>query len=184
MTRYLCEQVVAPGVVVELIHSSDSSRSTWGVTIPEKYWRTLSKPDIIAKFEKYSLGNYPQVPLLEFSNSEKWEICFESFPTAIKPLCWLGDFLSRDRKAVPATLWACSRRDGARYYRELKEELPIFARAASRTFSKEELASESVAFERFLPHGAAIHDWQTEHPNWMEWKTVYEQGHPFHFTLF
>jgi hypothetical protein len=184
MSQIFCEKVVAPGVVVGIEHESSPSLSTWGVTVPYNHWNKLSKPDVVARFDEYSLGNYPQIPVLEFTNAEEWKLRFGSFPTMVKPLCWLSDFLSGNSKAVPMTLWACSRRDGGRYYRQLLMWLPMIARGASREFSREELRQENAGTQEMIVHGRAIRKWQLENPNWKEWKTVYEPGHRFYFTLF
>lgn len=181
--KFFCEQVVAPGVVVALRHSSDISMSTWGVTVPYAYWANASKPDVIDRFQEYS-GNYPQIPCVEFTNGEEWRLCFRQFPTTAVPLCWLDDFLHDDRKAVPVTLWASSRRDGCRYNRQLLMWLPMIAKAASRDFNTQELAGENAGTREMIVHGRAIRKWQLENPNWKEWKTSYEPGHPFHFKLF
>jgi hypothetical protein len=179
-----CEKVVAPGIVVGLLSSSDSSQFTWGVTVPYDYWRENSRPDVVDRFQEYSEGNYPQIPYLEFTHGEEWKLRFGSFPTTVKPLCWLEDFFLTDvRKAVPVVLWACSRTDGARYYRELFEWLRLFARVASKDFTDDELRGEP-GMRQMIAHARAIRDWQAKNPNWREWETCYEPGHRFHFTLF
>lgn len=184
MNKLFCEQAVAPGVVVGLENSSNGSLSTWGVTVPHEHWREMSKPDVVARFNERFSGNYPQIPYLEFTNAEEWKLCFGSFPTTVKPLCWLEDFLHSDSKAVPMTLWACSRRDGGRYYRQLLMWLPMIARGASKDFSREELIQECAGVQETIVHSRALRRWQQANPEWKEWKTAYEPGHPFHFTLF
>lgn len=184
MSKYFCEQVIAPGVVIAL---GVGDNSTWGVTLPYNYWCKNSKLDIVALFEDYSSrGNYQQIPYLQFANGESWKLGFDSFPAHVEPLCWLDDFehSNINGKAVPRTMRACSRRDGSRYYRELYEELRTFAHGVTCAFTDEELKREPVATKKLIAYIRAIRSWQLENPAWRDWKTVYEQGHPFHFNLF
>lgn len=184
--KYFCEKVIAPGIVIAL---GFNDNSTWGVTLPFEYWRKNSRSDIVDHFKETAGNNYPQIPYLEFTNGDEWKFRFGSFPDYIKPVCWLDDFTSLNTfstfsKAVPATMWLCSRRDGGRYYRELLAGLSMFARGISREFSQEELSAECVGVQELIVHSRAIRQWQTENPNWKNWKTIYGSEHRFHFDLF
>lgn len=178
-----CEQVIAPGVVVALWNTT---QPTWGVTVPYDYWCKHSKKDVIDRFKGYFGNTSPDIPYLEFTNGEEWKFRFGSFPSDLRALCWLDDFTDIDisKKAVPTTMRLCSHRDGARYYRELFDQLRMLARGASKEFTPEELRKEAVGVQQFIAHSRAIRAWQTENPAWRDWKSVYESGHRLHVNLF
>jgi hypothetical protein len=176
--------VVAPGIVVALWNTT---QPTWGVTIPYGYWRKNSKKDVVARFEEYSEPDcLPDIPYLEFSNGEKWEFRFGSFPSDIDPLCWLDDFtgVNVNKKVVPHMMLVCSRRDGGRYYRELFDELRMLARGASQEFTSDELRKEAAGVQSLIAHSRAIRAWQMQNPVWRDWKSTYESQHRLHVNLF
>lgn len=161
-----CESLVQPGTVVFLARESDLQESTWGVILPYNYWASKSQKKAIAAFTEYSLRR-PQVPVLEFGETGGWRICFRQFSSDAMCLCPLEDFAEQGSlMPVPRTLFACTFRDGSRYYRMLKEALHFLAVASSRDYSKfslQELRTQlnlSVGVQEALPHGQAIYNWK------------------------
>ena len=164
MNLYPCDKVVLPGTVVFVMGASTCKDSTWGVTIPYEYWASRSSRKAIATFQEYSQGSTtPQIPLLELDGNLEWKLCFHQFLGYVKPLCPLEYFLkelnNNNLNSPHGVLWACSHRDGSRYYAELLRWLPIFAKVASVEIPEGELKTHP-ALQRLHGPGSAILKWQ------------------------
>lgn len=163
MNLYPCDKALTPGTVVFVIGEGTSRDSTWGVTVPYEYWASRSSRKAVATFQEYSQGStHPQIPLLEFDGNMNWRLCFRTFLAHVKPLCPLEYFLqelnNNNLNSNHGILWACSHRDGSRYYAELLRWLPLFAKAASFEISEDELKGHPALRELYGP-GSAILKW-------------------------
>lgn len=163
MISHLCEEVISPGTVVFLIGGGSFQDSTWGVTVPYAYFDRMSSRDAVATFNKYSGDSCTQIPVLKFDGNMEWKLCFKQAFSTMKPLCSLDVFIEDLRNdnlnSVHGALWACSHRDGSRYYGELLRWLEIFAKTASRTYSAEDLRG-NPAIRRLYDPGCSIREWK------------------------
>lgn len=160
-SKYLCENTVPPGTVVLLLNDCDVKESVWGVALPYEYWAKESRKDAVSAFADYSRNGNIQIPVLEFGSDYNWGFCFQQFPMSVKSLFPLEDFtLKGDAQGITA-LWACSLRDGSRYYAKLLNNLSYLARASSESFVQGGRQSyDAIGVLNVQSPGRAIYDWQ------------------------
>lgn len=178
MDLHACEEAVAPGTVVFIMGRCSSADSTWGVTLPYDYWASCSSRKAVTTFAEYSQSSTTtQIPLLHLDGNLDSQLCFRTYLSDVKPLCPLDYFLkelNNSNLCSPhGTLWACSHRDGSRYYAELLRWLELFAKAVSREFSEEELRG-SPALRMLYGPGSAIRTWNKAYTE-MRQKYAYEE---------
>jgi hypothetical protein len=179
MIDHECESLVNPGSVALLLHGSDLQLSTWGIVLPYAYWAENSRRRDVADFNN-SWHEYKRVPVLQFTSDEDWRLTYRNVSSCVRYVCDLEEFRSVDRYGkenwgwVKNTLYACSLRDGSRYYKNLLRELVFLASKEEVEFTKEMLEKENPMGRRLIAHAQAIRAWKTAYTEFRQ-KHGYEE---------